>query len=212
MQEVSTLESSYALNFGNYRILLSRLLKSNLSSFNIPKSDFILDVGCAYGHDLRTLQDLGYQNLFGIEPDSRCLSQTSDLNIKEGSIEAIPFPDASFDTVFVDNVFHHISNYQRAINEISRVLKPNGKLCFIEPRNSLLRQGMDFLTFKTLLPVLSQAVQMRYLVMKEEMDTGLYPLWLASHEKFLEQLRREFKIDWLKKEFFFFRAHVTKLG
>lgn len=43
-----------------------------------------------------------------------------------GSIDSLPFPDASFDLVFSHGVIHHMANTQGAIEEFQRVLRPGG--------------------------------------------------------------------------------------
>ena len=47
--------------------------------------------------------------------------------IKEGNIENLPFPDNSFDVVLCIGVVHHTPDSQKAIDEIYRVLKPDGQ-------------------------------------------------------------------------------------
>src|SRR5262249_33669783 len=42
--------------------------------------------------------------------------------------EALSFPDESFDWVYSHGVLHHTPNPQKAINEVWRVLKPNGRV------------------------------------------------------------------------------------
>jgi ubiquinone/menaquinone biosynthesis C-methylase UbiE len=42
------------------------------------------------------------------------------------------FEDGTFDFVFGDAILHHL-NMARALDEIFRVLKPNGKILFVEP-------------------------------------------------------------------------------
>lgn len=67
---------------------------------------------------------------------------TSDVvrgsGIKEVfSAEKMPFKNSSVAAFTMLNVFHHIKNPEKALNEIQRCLKPNGKIIMIEPYNSL---------------------------------------------------------------------------
>jgi ubiquinone/menaquinone biosynthesis C-methylase UbiE len=50
----------------------------------------------------------------------------------DASAERLPFPDATFDTAVVTLVLCSVSNQEVALAEIARVLKPNGRLLFIE--------------------------------------------------------------------------------
>lgn len=47
---------------------------------------------------------------------------------KQGSILEAPFEDASFDYVFAFGCLHHTGNIQLALKEVSRLLRPKGKL------------------------------------------------------------------------------------
>lgn len=46
--------------------------------------------------------------------------------------ERLPFPDATFDTAVMTLVLCSVPNQERALVEIARVLKPNGRLLFLE--------------------------------------------------------------------------------
>ena len=50
----------------------------------------------------------------------------------DASAERLPFPDATFDTAVVTLVLCSVPNQEVALAEIARVLKPNGRLLFIE--------------------------------------------------------------------------------
>lgn len=67
---------------------------------------------------------------------------TSDVIMGPGidkviSATKIPFADASITAFIMMNVFHHIKNPEKALNEIQRCLKKGGKIIMIEPTNSL---------------------------------------------------------------------------
>ncbi len=49
-----------------------------------------------------------------------------DLNLSRGDGEELPYKDNSFDFVVAISVLEHFSDYDRAFNEIWRVLKPKG--------------------------------------------------------------------------------------
>jgi ubiquinone/menaquinone biosynthesis C-methylase UbiE len=47
--------------------------------------------------------------------------------VLEGNAERLPFGDGSFDVVYSHGVLHHTVDTQRAVNEVFRVLKPDGE-------------------------------------------------------------------------------------
>lgn len=60
------------------------------------------------------------------------LNKEIDINYVTASAEKLPFEDKSFDTVIATLVFCSIDDPNKALEEIHRVLKDDGKLIFIE--------------------------------------------------------------------------------
>ena len=97
----------------------------------------VLEIGYGQGRDHIKLARLG-GDMSGIDITPSCkvfteahlkaYDLTSDLVV--GDAEKLPYQDNSFDFVYSFGVLHHTSNMERAISEIRRVLKPNGK-CWI---------------------------------------------------------------------------------
>ena len=52
--------------------------------------------------------------------------------IIDAKVEHLPFPDASFDTAVVAQVLCSVPDQQAALEEMARVLKPDGQLLFLE--------------------------------------------------------------------------------
>lgn len=74
------------------------------------------------------------------EPDQfmrrRLLARVDTLDravrVLDAPAERLPFPDATFDTAVVTLVLCSVPDQQVALEEIARVLKPNGRLLFLE--------------------------------------------------------------------------------
>ena len=47
--------------------------------------------------------------------------------------EELPFADQSFDGAFGVDILHHVADPARAFTELARVLRPGGRLAFVEP-------------------------------------------------------------------------------
>lgn len=198
-------DATYAEHFGTYLGILKRVLNHDPAMFTLPKNMRIADLGCGYGDVLKLLRSRGYTDLVGVEPDTMCLegAKKEDLDIREGTLSRTGLPNASVDAVIVNMVFHHIDDYRSAIEEIARILRPKGLLCIMEPAPTLLRTVMDFLTFHTPLPKISKAVATRYAVMKLEVETGMYPKFLADQKSFHAIVENRFEKMWLRRGWFF---------
>ncbi len=61
---------------------------------------------------------------------ARMLGRTADL--READAQALPFPDASFDTVVSTLSLCAIPDDRRAVAEMSRVLRPGGRLLLLD--------------------------------------------------------------------------------
>lgn len=91
----------------------------------------ILDVGCGVGIFSKILSDKGFK-VFGIDYSEDIINiakkRPGNENIKfqVGNVYNLQFPDNFFDIVICSGVFQCISNSQKAILEIKRVLKPEG--------------------------------------------------------------------------------------
>lgn len=88
----------------------------------------VLDIGCRDGGLKRYLPpDVRYQGM-DITPEFAA----PDIVIRDVS-DGIPFPDASFDHVFLIEVLEHVPNPWGALTEIHRVLRPGGVLALSVP-------------------------------------------------------------------------------
>jgi SAM-dependent methyltransferase len=198
-------DATYAGNFGNYRKLLNRVLNHDPAMFDLPISAKIGDIGCGYGDLLLGMKQTGYHNLIGVEPDPECRAGAvaRGLSVSDGTLQQTGLANASLDTAIVNAVFHHIDDYENAVAEMYRIVRPGGMLCFLEPAPTMLRSAMDFLTFKTPLAKFVPQVQARYDVMILEMNTGLYPMFLNEQPRFQDALNQSFDKLWLRKTWFF---------
>ena len=103
-----------------------------------PSGNF-LDVGTNMGFFLRNAKRWGGWNLYGVEP-SPSLSDLArryfGLNVKTAFLKDANFENEFFDVVVLTDVFEHITNPEKMLLEIQRILKPDGIL-FIKVPNGL---------------------------------------------------------------------------
>jgi len=96
----------------------------------------LLDFGCGAGERVDELRRKGHE-AFGCDlslPEPvRGSGERGIIREITTAPYRIPFDDQSFDVVFSITVFEHVMNYDAALAEISRVLKPGGVAVHVFP-------------------------------------------------------------------------------
>ncbi len=141
-----------------------RYLENNFLN-NMPSDSVILDYGTGSGSYIEAL-DSHKHIMIGVEP---CLDMIKYRKVAVFDGNQLPFKDKCFDFIYSICVFHHILPDKRkaSINEIKRVLKPDGTFLLIEhnllnpiTRSLVARLEMDkdamFLSPKESLVLLSK--------------------------------------------------------
>ena len=116
----------------------------------------VLEVGIGSGLNLPLYSDQATE-IIGLDPSRRLLSMAHEAaarlgrptELVDGTAEAIPLPDRSVDTVVSTWTLCTIPNAARALEEMRRVLKPDGRLLFAEHGRSTdsgVRRWQDRLT------------------------------------------------------------------
>ena len=110
----------------------------------------VLDLGSGTGAAFDQL--LNYETT-AIDPDKKMLELNTFENKVLGSAENLPFKDNSFDNVFCSFVWRNVSDTNKALEEVHRVLRPGGKFILLDmtrPKNSFLKILHKIGTFKVL--------------------------------------------------------------
>lgn len=96
----------------------------------------LLDVGCGCGHS-RKIYGAHVGRYTGIDLSSVSvrLASAHDPEGEWGVADAtaLPFPAETFDIAAFSSVLHHIPNYQDALTEAVRVLRPGGRVFAFDP-------------------------------------------------------------------------------
>lgn len=98
------------------------------------KQGKVLDIGCGTGEFLNALTKNGF-NSFGIEPNIMARNQAVKnylLDIKEER-EILNFQNSSFDVISMWHVLEHVYNLDDRVEQIKRILKPDGVLVVAVP-------------------------------------------------------------------------------
>lgn len=101
----------------------------------------VLDIGCGDAGVIIAFAEAGAE-VSGLEVDGRSLARGHvraqehgvRARLAAGVAEALPFPDAAFDLVILDNVLEHVGDRPGTLREIHRVLAPGGLLYMVTPK------------------------------------------------------------------------------
>ena len=107
----------------------------------------VLDLGSGTG---ASYEDLKSFNVTALDPDKQMLSLNKFDKKIVGKGENLPFNENSFDNVLCCFVWRNISETDKAMNEVFRVLKPGGKFILLDmtrPKNSVLKILHKFGTY-----------------------------------------------------------------
>ncbi len=91
----------------------------------------VLDVGCAHGEYMKALSQRGAR-VTGIDISETSLKKARATGgvVAAASGDALPFADASFDTVLCHKAVFLFDSPARLIEEFRRVLRPGGRVVF----------------------------------------------------------------------------------
>lgn len=131
VREYSRLASIYDGKWSSYVEATTRETVRRVPS---RPTDRILDVGCGTGALLHCLASVHPpENLVGIDPVAQMRDRArrklpSPVELREAWAESLPFDDGAFDVVLSCNMFHYLPDPPTALREMSRVLRPGGRL------------------------------------------------------------------------------------
>jgi ubiquinone/menaquinone biosynthesis C-methylase UbiE len=121
-----------------YNYTYERLEKNKIDPKTLFKEKEILDAGCGSGKFSATIAKLGASKVIGLDigeqaikfarKQAKKISYGGVLEFREGSLLDIPLDDNSVDMVWSNGVIHHTINYDKCVEEFSRVIKSDGTL------------------------------------------------------------------------------------
>ena len=154
----------------------------------------ILDAGCGAAYHSVGMVKRGYQCV-GVDISENVLKEGSEIILKHGfkskmsfvcqDLEDLSFKDEVFDVVYCRGVLMHIPDWEKALYNLCRVLRPNGKIVIVESncnsfealmvllvrkitkRKSKLiksKEGLEFWSERNGAPFLVRTANIKYLI------------------------------------------------
>lgn len=128
-----------------------------LKDLNPPRDALFLDAGCGIGdHSLR-IADRGFR-CWGVDLSETVLEMARENAAKRGlasrtsfvcqPLEDLAFDDDTFDAVYCRGVLMHIPQWEKALANLCRVLKPRGRIAILEGNHRSLEMAIVLLVRK----------------------------------------------------------------
>jgi|TARA_B100002003_G_scaffold228774_1_gene237427 SAM-dependent methyltransferase len=117
--------------FTRYPDLLARYL---VKRYKLSVGKKMLDLGCGRGDFLRGFLRCGI-NGYGVDRSkiAKSICPEAKITLSDLGNESLPYKDNSFDLVFSKSVLEHFYYPEELVQEIYRILKPNGLVITMVP-------------------------------------------------------------------------------
>jgi ubiquinone/menaquinone biosynthesis C-methylase UbiE len=117
----------------------------------------VLEIGAGNGLNFAIYNPEQVERVEAVEPDSAMLRYARErlnmarvpITLSQAPVEALPFADEIFDSAVATLVFCSVTDPERGLSEIRRVLKPGGTLLLIEhvrAKGAFARQLQNIIT------------------------------------------------------------------
>ena len=109
----------------------------------------VLEVGGGPGEvSERMARELGAEVRYvDISPRMVALARARGVDAQVGDAQALPFEDASFDTVVAAWMLYHVPDLDRGLGELARVLEPGGRLVAATNSVDHLRELRELISY-----------------------------------------------------------------
>jgi ubiquinone/menaquinone biosynthesis C-methylase UbiE len=131
LEEYSALAPHYDRRWASY---IDTSVRETLRRFEVEPGQSVLDVGCGTGALLERLAATAPgARLSGVDLSPEMLEEArkklgAAIPLKQSNVNNLPFASHEFDVVVSTNALHYFRNPAAALEEMARVLRPNGRL------------------------------------------------------------------------------------
>lgn len=112
-----------------------------LAALGLRRGESVLDAGCGTGllleMEAKAVDSPGRAEGVDFSNDmldvarQRC-AELPQVKLQQGSVESLDFEDQSFDALSCTQTLLYVENYQQALQEFYRLLKPHGRIAIVE--------------------------------------------------------------------------------
>ena len=117
--------------------------KKLIQSMNIKDGQYIIDIATGTGDVAFEINKQYNVSIVGLDISKNMLqiakmklknnkNKNTKIEFVHGDAEKLPMGDNSYDHICISFGFRNLGNYDKALKEFYRVLKPGGKLCILE--------------------------------------------------------------------------------
>ena len=109
-----------------------------LERIALAPGEAVLDIGCGPGTDVFDMVELvgPAGRLVGLDASEVMIAEarrrTKELHVpitfEVGEVQALPFPDGTFDVCRAERLLEHLPDAERALTEMVRVTRPGGRI------------------------------------------------------------------------------------
>jgi demethylmenaquinone methyltransferase/2-methoxy-6-polyprenyl-1,4-benzoquinol methylase len=139
-----------------------------LEHLNLNNQSQVLDVGGGTGRVAQTLLPHA-ASVTVVDLSHKMLEEAklkSGLKFAMAASENLPYPAESFDAVLIVDAFHHVIDQQQTLDELFRVVKPDGIIVVKEP---------DIKTFAVkVISIFEKVLGMRTHIISGEQIAGMF--------------------------------------
>jgi ubiquinone/menaquinone biosynthesis C-methylase UbiE len=127
-----------------------------IALLDIQPTDRVLELGFGAGASIQRAANLATQgHIAGIDHAADALRRASRRNraaiqagrvdLRQGDVHALPFPDAAYDKAFCCGLVYYLHDLVAALREVWRVLTPGGLFAVMARRPEILAQNPVFM-------------------------------------------------------------------